>query len=150
MIITMLIRTYDGIIEMLDALGALGVKCAVISNKPHSAAAPVCEKLFAGKLDYAMGNREGIPHKPDITGVKIVLEQLGVSAEECAYVGDSEVDMHTGKNAGMLTIGVSWGFREVDELLANGADAIVDTAEQIIEIVKAEHAKADMQMEPLF
>lgn len=130
------LRAYDGISQMLSDLKAMGIRTAVLSNKPHSAAAPVCERLFGDTLDYAMGNREGIAHKPDIAGVKIVLEQLGVSAEECAYVGDSEVDMQTGKNAGMLTIGVSWGFREVEELLTNGADRIADRPYQIIEFIQ--------------
>lgn len=128
------LRAYEGIPQMLDDLKAAGIRTAVLSNKPHTTAAPVCEHLFPHQLDAVLGNKEGLPHKPDTAGVKMILKQLGVAPEECMYVGDTDVDMLTGKAGGMLTVGVLWGFREKEELLQNGADAIVEHPRQITKL----------------
>ncbi len=120
------LRAYEGIGQMLDDLKAAGIRTAVFSNKPHSTAAPVCQRLFPNQLDVVLGNKEGLPHKPDITGARQIWEQLGVTAEQCMYVGDTDVDMLTGKAGGMLTVGVLWGFRDRQELVDNGADVLVE------------------------
>src|SRR5699024_12063908 len=89
-----------------------GVHLAVLSNTPDGQAVDVVHTFFGKELfDYVQGQREGIPRKPDPAGVFLIMDRTGSKASECLYIGDSDVDMHTGKNAGMKTIGVSWGFR---------------------------------------
>ena len=127
------LRAYDGILPLLAELRRRNIKLAVLSNKPHSAVVPVCEHLFADTLDFILGNRADIPRKPDITGVKMVWEALGVTAEECLYVGDTDCDMQTGNNAGMFTVGVAWGFRSEKELWDNGADAVIHHPEELLQ-----------------
>lgn len=121
------VKPFDGIIEMLDALKNQGIKIGVLTNKPHARGVEVVTELFSeGYFDCIMGQKEGVPKKPDPSGARLMLEEFGVSPEECIYVGDTNVDMQTGKNTGMFTVGVLWGFRERDELVNNKADAIIE------------------------
>ena len=114
--VSYLTKPFDGVPEMLAGLKTLGIDTAVISNKPDFAAVNVV-KLFLGELvDIAHGGREGIPLKPAPDGVFEIMEEAGVTADECIYVGDTGTDMETGKNSGIFSIGVLWGFRKEDEL----------------------------------
>ena len=132
---THLSEPYEGICAMLTALKERGIKTGVISNKPDYAAKSVCaEKIDKGLVDFVQGQIDGVPVKPDITGPLQVLSALGVKRGETMYIGDSGVDMQTGKNLHSLTVGVSWGFRTEDELMENGADKIVNSPLQIVEI----------------
>ncbi len=134
---THLTEPYEDIEKMLLTLRDMGIKAGVISNKPDYAAKSVCKsKLTEGMVDFVQGQKEGVPIKPDPAGPLEVLGVLGFSPEETLYVGDSGVDMQTGKNMGSYTVGVSWGFRTVKELLENGADEIVYSPMDIIKIVK--------------
>lgn len=111
------VTPYEGIVKMLEALKDRGIKLAVLSNKPHAQAVKVVRKIFGdGVFDYVSGQQEGIRRKPAPDGVWHILEALGAEAAECLYVGDSEVDIETGKNAGLKTISVTWGFRSEQEL----------------------------------
>ena len=111
------VTPYEGIVKMLEALKDRGIKLAVLSNKPHAQAVKVVRKIFGdGVFDYVSGQQEGIRRKPAPDGVWHILEVLGAEASECLYVGDSEVDIETGKNAGLKTISVTWGFRSEQEL----------------------------------
>ena len=102
---------------MLEALKDRGIKLAVLSNKPHAQTVKVVREIFGdGVFDYVSGQQEGIRRKPAPDGVWHILEALGAEASECLYVGDSEVDIETGKNAGLKTISVTWGFRSEQEL----------------------------------
>lgn len=130
------LREYKGISPLLAALKEKGLKLAVLSNKPHTATVPVCRFLFGDKIDFVLGQKEDVPRKPDITGVRLVWQALEVTAEDCLYVGDSEVDMLTGKKAGMLTVGVSWGFREECALWENGADHVINKPEELLCLLK--------------
>lgn len=131
-----LTKPFDGVPEMLAGLKTLGIDTAVISNKPDFAAVNVV-KLFLGELvDIAHGGRDGIPLKPAPDGVFEIMEEAGVTADECIYVGDTGTDMETGKNSGIFSIGVLWGFRKEDELLENGADIIVSHPLEILEYAK--------------
>ena len=131
-----LTKPFDGVPEMLAGLKTLGIDTAVISNKPDFAAVNVV-KLFLGELvDIAHGGREGIPLKPAPDGVFEIMEEAGVTADECIYVGDTGTDMETGKNSGIFSIGVLWGFRKEDELMANGADMIVSHPLEILDYAK--------------
>ena len=122
--------------ELLEELRHRGLKLAVLSNKPHSATEPICRYLFGDRLDFVLGQKEDVPRKPDITGVKLVWQALGVKAEDCLYVGDSDCDMLTGKNAGMLTVGVNWGFREEALLWKCGADHVISKPEELLCLLK--------------
>ena len=87
-------------------------------------------------FDSVHGQREGIPRKPDPAPLLALAEELGVTPSEVLYIGDSEVDIVTGKAAHMDTVAVSWGFRSRNELEAAGAERIVDTADEILRIAE--------------
>ncbi len=127
---------YPGVKETLDALKSRGVKIAIISNKPDFATQGVVEKIFGkGYFDFVTGQKPGAPLKPDPTVVLSVMQAFHAAPEECAYIGDTGGDMKTGKNAGVLSLGVLWGFRESEELLGAGADALIERAEELLEYV---------------
>lgn len=132
-----LTKAYDGVCDMLKALKDMGVKTAILSNKPDSTAKKVAEELFGDTLiDVCYGGREGIALKPDPEGVFGILEEFGVSKEECLYIGDTATDIQTAKNASLESIGVLWGFRDRNELEGAGADHIIDKPEEIVNIAK--------------
>lgn len=126
---------YDGIIELLKNLRTNGCLTAVVSNKADDAVQELCKKYFDGLFDYAVGERSGILRKPAPDSVNEVLEKLNVSRENAVYIGDSDVDIMTARNAGMDSIIVEWGFRERDFLLKKGAKTIVSAAKEIEDIV---------------
>lgn len=133
------VAPYEGIVELLDILKALGVRLAVLSNKPHLQTKDVVATFFGtDTFTCVQGQQEGIPRKPDPSAVFMIAKELNVASEECLYIGDSDVDMQTGNAAGTTTIGVTWGFRPREVLKENGAVYIVDKAEEIISIVKGE------------
>ena len=128
-----LTKPYEGIPELLESLKKSGIKTAIVSNKPDSTAKKVSDKLFGEKLiDVCFGAREGVPLKPDPAAVFEVMEILGVAPQECLYIGDTAVDMTTGKNAGIFTIGVLWGFRDRKEIESAGADMVTDNVNDIL------------------
>ena len=127
-------RPYDGVEEILNLLQAQGIKSAVVSNKPDATARQLAEKFFPGLP--AFGQRDEIPKKPAPDMVRNALEVLGVAAQDAVYVGDSEVDVKTARNAGMPLIAVSWGFRTREQLRAAGAEIIVDTAEELRQLLQ--------------
>ena len=121
------VRPYDGIPELLRALKERGIRLAVFSNKPDAAAVRVIRKFFGDALfDVVLGKREDLPKKPDPAGAFLILREFGAAPSETLYFGDTNTDMLTGQNAGMFTLGVSWGFRGRKELEASGADAVID------------------------
>lgn len=131
------VEPYDHIVWALDELKNSGVTIAVLSNKPHVSAINVVETIFGkGVFDCIQGQTDRIPIKPDPTGVFEILERFGALKEECLYFGDTNTDMMTGRNAGVTTVGVIWGFRPRSELEQYGADIIIDSAEEIPELVK--------------
>ena len=129
-------KPYEGVAEALDEISAMGLKLAVFSNKPDEFAGTICTKLLGDRFDLVAGNRPGVPVKPDPTGLFAALEKLGATPEETIYCGDSGVDMQTGKRAGIVTIGVDWGFRTQEELWENGADYVLSSPSQLPELVK--------------
>ena len=126
--------SYDGILELLDRL--TGVKKAVISNKADEMVTPLTKKLLGDRFDIVCGKREGYPTKPDPTLTLEIIEKLGVKPKECIFVGDSGMDLAVAKNSGCVAVGVLWGFRGKEELLANGADYIVSHPCEILHILK--------------
>ena len=127
-------RPYVGVEELLAALRELNVPMAVVTNKPDATARQLAEKFFPGLP--AFGQRDEIPKKPAPDMVWNALEVLGVAAQDAVYVGDSEVDVETARNAGMPLIAVSWGFRTREQLRAAGAEIIVDTAEELRQLLQ--------------
>ena len=127
-------RPYAGILEVLKALKARGVKTAVVSNKADFAVKKLAEKYFDGLLLEAVGEDEehGIRKKPAPDSLFSVLEKLGASKAKTVYVGDSEVDIQTAQNAGVDCISVTWGFKDREFLIENGATLLIDTPEQIL------------------
>ena len=124
---------YDGIVDMVDSLFASGIRLAVLSNKPDATTVDIVEKFFPGRFAIAHGGRAGIPLKPDPTALNMTMAELGVSPPEVMYIGDTGVDVTTGKNAGAYkTVGVSWGYRPVSELTECGADVIIDHPSGIV------------------
>lgn len=125
---------YPGIAEALRELTERGVALAVLSNKQDKFVKVIIEKLFPGVFAEAWGQSE-YPTKPDPTAALEIARRLGVTAEECAFVGDSDIDMKTAKNAGIRGIGVSWGYRSADVLRAAGADAVANNAEELLALL---------------
>ena len=131
------VKPYDGIVEMLEELKRLGVKMAVLSNKPHLQTIDVVSTFFGeDTFVYAQGQMEGVPRKPDPTAALMIAEKLLVDREECVYIGDSEVDMKTASAAGMTGVGVTWGFRSEAVLLESGANHTINHPEELLSIVK--------------
>ena len=126
---------YEGIIDLLNDLKNAGIKLAVVTNKAHMSAKPLIENTFIGVFDEIVGQKEGVPTKPNPQSVASVLEKLNVTPDECLFVGDSGVDMQTAKNANIKAVGVLWGFRKQDELLENGADVIISSPQNLLELL---------------
>lgn len=128
---------YPGIIELLSSLRAQGLKLGVISNKAHRFTVPMTEHFFGTTMfDAVLGQRNEVPRKPAPDGAIEMAAMLGVPVENCAYVGDSGVDMKFGVNAGMRRIGVRWGFRSDEELLASGAEVLVSHPREILDFIQ--------------
>ena len=126
-------QPYPGISHVLAELEARGVKTAVVSNKPDATTKALAEKFFPGMP--ALGQRDGVDPKPSPALVAQALSALGVRPENAVYVGDSEVDVATARNAGLPLIAVSWGFRGREKLEIAGAEHIADTAPQLLEML---------------
>ncbi len=124
-------RPYEGISGLLQTLRAEGVRTAVVSNKADYGVQELCARYFPGLFDFAIGEREGIKRKPAPDSIFAVLEQCGASKEESVYIGDSDVDIETAKNAGIDCISVTWGFRSVEFLREHEARFIVNSAEEL-------------------
>lgn len=130
------VRPYEGITGLLEELKRRGIRIAVLSNKAHENSIYVVETLFgAGLFDWIQGQTDGVPKKPDPAGVDRIREELGLEKEDILYVGDTCVDMKTGKAAGLFTVGVLWGFRDRQELEENHADAIIGKPAELLELL---------------
>lgn len=129
-------HAYEGIPELLEYAKDLGMKIAVVTNKPHGQAVDVVEYVF-GKdyFDLIVGEREGIPKKPDPAMAMIAAEEFEAAPSECLYFGDTNTDMETGKAAGMTTVGVLWGFRAREELEACEPDYLIEKPEEIVSVL---------------
>lgn len=131
-----LTRPYDGIIETLNKIKSSGIKIAIVSNKPHFAAQSVVAQIFGENFfDCVIGQRENVAIKPDPVSVLEIIDKYNSDKDECIYLGDTSVDMKTGKSAGLFTIGVLWGFRDEKELKDNGADLIIENPSEIYDYI---------------
>ena len=124
---------YDGIVPLMEKLRDRGVKLAVISNKQDTAVKPLAEKYFPGLLEIAVGESAEVRRKPNPDAVLAALCHIGVEREDAIYVGDTEVDLQTARNAGMECASVDWGFRTREQLVEIGAEHIFDTVQELEE-----------------
>ena len=125
-------RLYAGLDAVLDGLAARGVALGVLSNKPHALTTRICDVVVARwPFRAVVGHREGAPLKPAPDTALAVAAALGVAPAQCAFVGDSAIDITTARAAGMIAIGVSWGFRPRAELEAANPDAIADAPAEL-------------------
>lgn len=124
---------YDGIPALLDALAARSMRMAILTNKPHEHTVPMVEALF-GRWPWVAveGSGPGRPYKPDPTVVRTILERMDCPTAQIMFVGDSVVDVATGRNAGLVTTAVTWGFRDREELQAVGPDHLIDRPGQLL------------------
>ena len=131
-------QPYDGILELLQALKNRGIKTAVVSNKPHYATKPLVERYFGDLISLTQGEDEehGVMRKPDPASLLTIMEKLNADKKTTVYIGDSEVDIITSKNAGVDCISVSWGFKTAEFLKENGATALADTTAELTELLK--------------
>ncbi len=129
-------RPFPGLPEVLARLRRDGVKLAVLSNKADVTTRQLVAALLPDvRFDAVYGEREGVPRKPDPTAALGIAAELGVKPGDCAFVGDTAVDMETACAAGMYGVGVTWGFREVEELQAHGARVLTRTAEELLAVL---------------
>ena len=126
-------RPFDGVPEAIDELKRAGIKVGVLSNKQDAFVKETVEKLYPGVFDAIHGQLD-LPEKPNPAPAFAVAEELGVAPGECAFVGDSDIDIKTGVNAGMLPVGVSWGYRSEECLLKAGAKIIAHSPEELLRI----------------
>ena len=131
---------YPGMLDVLDILRAKGYKLAIVSNKIQEGITPLNKEYFGDRLPVAIGERPGLQRKPAPDMVLQALKELGSTQSESIYIGDSEVDVATAKNSGLLCIGVTWGFRDEQLHKDLGVKYIARKAEDIVTIIEALNA----------
>lgn len=130
--------TYEGVTGMLGSFQDQGHALAVLSNKPHAFTETIVSRLFPDiRFSSVLGQRSGIPHKPDPAGALEIAKTLRLAPERCVVIGDSTMDLETARNAAMRSIAVSWGFQDRDRLIA--ADFIVDDPAALSAAVQLVH-----------
>ncbi len=129
-------KEYDGIIEAVKGLKEMGLKLAVVSNKADNMANIIVSEFFGDIFTKVTGKREGYPTKPDPALTLKIIEEMGVLPEECIFVGDSGMDCANAVNSGCYPLGVLWGFRKKEELIENGAKALINHPDELIPFVK--------------
>jgi phosphoglycolate phosphatase len=129
-------KPYAGLDKLLPELKKRGYRMAIVSNKIDSAVKTLTEQFFKGLMAAAIGNSEGLRRKPFPDEVLEALRIMGEEKASAVYIGDTEVDIETAKNAGVDCICVSWGYRSKQELLAQGAELIIDTPEALLDLLK--------------
>lgn len=131
---------YPGIPELLKALAEEGIQCAVFSNKADALCGKIITHYFGETCFAAVrGSRPGVPTKPDPAGLYSLMEQIGAERGSTLFVGDSDVDIMTGHNAGLPAMGALWGFRGRAELTAAGADALAAVPGDILAYIREQN-----------
>jgi phosphoglycolate phosphatase len=129
-------KPYPGIYELLNVLMHRNFKMAVLSNKPHAFTEKCVEAFFPlWKFQAVFGQTEIFPKKPDPSMALNISKRLNIPPHKILFIGDTHVDMKTAIRAGMIPVGVLWGFRSMDELIQNGAKSVVKTPKEIIPII---------------
>ena len=125
-------RPYDGAVELVRELHRRGLKLAVVSNKTDAEVKGLCKEFFGENIMVVRGEVPGVPRKPAPDGVLLALESLGLERSQALYVGDSEVDMRTARNAEVDCVAVLWGFRSREELEAEGATVFIKHPSELL------------------
>ncbi|MDH4445375.1 MAG: HAD family hydrolase [Akkermansiaceae bacterium] len=127
---------YDGIEDLLENLQRRGHELAVLSNKPHPFTEAMVARLFPTiRFAVVLGQRAGIPHKPDPTGALEIAATLGLAPAQCYVIGDSTMDIETALNAGMRPVAVTWGFHDRERLIAAGATSLADDPAALMSVI---------------
>lgn len=129
-------KPYAGILLLLIGLKEKGYRTAIVSNKNQTAVDELAKEVFLGLVDVAIGEREGIPRKPAPDSTWEAMELLGANKNNTLYVGDSDVDRETAKNAGIACVSVTWGFRDEEELRLLKPEYMIRKAEELWEILE--------------
>jgi phosphoglycolate phosphatase len=129
---------YPDVPGVLESLQSQGIPLAVLSNKPHAFTTAMVSALFPN-ISFAavLGQRSGIPHKPDPTGAFEVAHTLGLPPSACVVIGDSTMDLETARRAGMRAIAVTWGYHDRAALLAAQPDAVIDAPEELFSMIES-------------
>ncbi|MBQ7670658.1 MAG: HAD-IA family hydrolase [Clostridia bacterium] len=125
---------FDGVPEAVNELKSRGIKISVLSNKQDAFVKETIAKLYPGVFDSVHGQLD-LPEKPDPAPALQIADELGVSPHECAFIGDSDIDIKTGVNSGMLPVGVTWGYRSEECLLEAGAKLIIHSPADLPDIL---------------
>ena len=128
-------KPYDGIFELLDNLISRDIKISVLSNKADEFTKKITHALFPNYFDPVIGLTIEAHKKPNPIGAVEISKNLGIKAEEIIYIGDTGIDMQTANNANMFAVGVLWGFRPKEELIANGAKYLLSNPLDLIQII---------------
>ena len=128
-------RPYEGIPALLKRLKEMGIKTGVVSNKPDEATQAVCRHYFQEDIGAAIGDNIDRKKKPEPDNIYEAMKQLGAEKKDTLYVGDSDTDMVTAQNAGIDSVGVTWGYRSRETLEKAGADQIIDVPDQLIALI---------------
>lgn len=128
---------YDGIKTALEALHNSGIKLGVLSNKNDTYVKAIITRLFGDDLFAIAEGYLDLPHKPDPSSALRMAKKMNVTPHECAFIGDSDTDINTAKNAGMIPIGVEWGYRPKEILIGAGANIILKTPDEITNLILA-------------
>lgn len=128
-------KPYGGVLELLSSLKEKGIKLAIVSNKIHSAVKVLAEEYFPGLIDVAIGEMDNVPRKPAPDMIFKAIEELGIQKEEAIFIGDSEVDVATGLNAGIDMVTVLWGFRDKEQLVESGATIFIDNPQELYKYI---------------
>lgn len=134
-------RPYDGIDKLLAFLKVNDISASILSNKADFLTKEIISHYFGDAFKFVYGERDGLPRKPDPTTALLLAKELGVSPSQILFVGDSSYDILAAKNAKMTALGVSWGFRDKDELLSAGADFIASAPDDIINFIHTYNCK---------
>ena len=131
-------RLYDGIMETLLSLRRMGIRMGVVSNKLQAGVTELNAAWLDGMMDVAVGEREGTKRKPAPDMVEIAMREMGAKRETTVYIGDSDVDIETARNARLDCISVLWGFRDREFLIEHGAKTLVSRPQDIIDIISTQ------------
>lgn len=127
---------YKGIPEVLDYLTKQGIGHSILTNKPHEVTQKVVNYYFPGNVfNFVFGQRQGVAKKPDPSAALEIASNLNCLPEDVLFIGDSDTDMKTGKAAGMIAVGVTWGYGSVSSIKAAGSDYLFDTTEGLINLI---------------
>lgn len=131
-------RPYDDVLDTLDELRSMGIRLAILSNKPHAFTNDIAEQHFVeGLFDYVDGAKPDVARKPAPDGALMIAKAWGLAPENIAFVGDSDIDVETALRAGMLAVGCAWGFQGREKLQAAGAQIILDKPTDFLSLFKS-------------